>query len=546
MISAERLTVARAEALALTRAKAAARQNAPDLATNPCWFARELLGHDLWHISEAVLNALTRPRARVAVKGSHASSKTFTAAEAVLWAPHAGGIAITTAPTARQVNRMVWGEIHSMYPRAQHRLRGELLKTPEFRISPDEYALGVSTDKGVQFQGWHARDGGFMLIVLDEAPGVPPSVYDAIEGVRAGGDVRVLALGNPDVPSGPFYDAFTAERSGWECFTIDALESPNFATAGGYLDLDELVSWDEDDPRLDANPRPYLVTRRFVWEKWREWGPQSPLWASKVRGAFPDQSEDSLISLRWIEDAKRREIAPDPADEWVAGIDVAGPGEDETVVIVRHGRDVMDVRGWANADPRDDVLQMLAGYPQIGRLNVDTIGQGYYFAKHLEDNGWRGKVGYVNVGEPPKNKPFVKPGRQVLRFKNLKAELYWSLRERFRDGEIAGTTDALLISQLASIRYDENLKGEVQIESKEEMQRRGVKSPDRAEALMLCFAPTPTPVLAGSDLATVVLDDTGRGPHPETGATEGREPPTRTDQGQWLPSDGRRRTGLWR
>jgi hypothetical protein len=71
--------------------------------------------------------------------------------------------------------------------------------------------VGLSTDQGVRFQGFHGR----VLIVVDEAPGVKADIWEAIEGIRAGGDVRVLALGNPTIASGPFHDAFTSNRDGW-------------------------------------------------------------------------------------------------------------------------------------------------------------------------------------------------------------------------------------------------------------------------------------------------------------------------------------------
>ena len=73
-------------------------------------------------------------------------------------------------------------------------------------------------------------------------------------------------------------------------------------------------------------------------------------------------------------------------------------------------------------------------------------------------------------------------------FVNLKAQLYWGLRLRFEAGDVAGLTDDLMISQLASIRYKHNSRGQVVIESKEDACKRGVKSPDRAEAVMLAFA----------------------------------------------------------
>ena len=86
----------------------------------------------------------------------------------------------------------------------------------------------------MRFQGFHGR----LLIVVDEAPGVKADIWEAIEGIRAGGDVRVLALGNPTIASGPFHDAFTSNRDGWCTFTISAFDSPNLAG----LSLDELLA----------------------------------------------------------------------------------------------------------------------------------------------------------------------------------------------------------------------------------------------------------------------------------------------------------------
>lgn len=450
------------------------------IAADPVWFAEHVLGHDLWDVSRQIMRAIAQPRARVAVKACHASSKTFGAAEMVLWAPFAGGIAITTAPTSRQVRRLVWAEINAMYPHARRPLGGELLQT-EFRIAPDLYALGLSTDAGVSFQGFHARPGGFMLVVLDEAPGVSAAVYAAIEGIRAGGDVRVLALGNPDVASGPFFDAFTTDRSSWSTFTIDAFDTPNFedeTRPGHQITLDELVAL--PDERLDVAPRPYLATRRWAKEKYVEWGERSPLWQSKVRGQFPEQSEDALLSLLWLEWAVASDRVPTEHEQFQAGIDVAGPGEAETVLCVRQGPRIVRLQGWSNADPRGDVLAALEPYKaRLGVVKVDSIGQGYYFGRHLEDHGYSGRVADVNVGERPDDPE---------RYANLKAELYWGLRLRLQAGDLAGLSDSFALSQLSSIRYRHNARGQVVIESKDEALKRGVRSPDRAEAVMLAFA----------------------------------------------------------
>jgi phage terminase large subunit len=147
---------------------------------------------------------------------------------------------------------------------------------------------------------------------------------------------------------------------------------------------------------------------------------------------------------------------------------------------VRHGPRLHHLQAWSKPDPRGEVIAALAPFQaRIASLQVDSAGLGHYFARHLEDHGYRGKVQDVNVGESASDSD---------KYANLKAELYWGLRMRFAEGAMSGIMDDVLISQLAGIRYSHNARGQVVIERKEEARKRGVKSPDRAEAVMLAYA----------------------------------------------------------
>lgn len=440
-----------------------------DVVMEAAAFARGMLGHDIWDTQAAILQAMNRPHARVAVKGCHASTKTFAAAELVLWwlVRFQQAIAVTTSATGTQVEKEVWGEIHKAIRTA--RVAYPPLNLTELRFAPDRYAIGISTNEAERFHGFHADH---VLIVVDEAPGVRPPIWEAIEGIRAGGDVRVLALGNPTIASGPFYDAFSKDRAGWQTFTINAFDTPNLRG----LSLEDLLALPEHE--LDVAPRPYLVTRRYVAEKYAEWGPEHPLWQARVLGQFPTQAEDALVSLAWLEAAKYREAALSPSGWLCAGLDVAGPGEDETVLVIREGSSISETFSWRGADPRGDVLAALLPYKErLQTVNVDSVGIGYYMLKHLGDAGL--PVLGVNVGEAASD---------TEKFVNRKAELYWGMRQRFQAGDVAGLTDETAIAQLAGIRYSHNARGQVVIESKDDARKRGVRSPDRAEAIMLAFA----------------------------------------------------------
>ena len=431
---------------------------------DPALFAEFILGHEVWSKQREILESVAM-HSRTAVKACHASGKSFAAAEtAIWWITHRqDGIALTTGPTWVQTERVLWGEIRKAVLGAKIAYPKPM--TTSLQLGPNRYAIGLSTNEGVRYQGFH----GSVLIILDEAPGIMPEIYEAIEGIRAGGDVRVLALGNPTISSGPFYDAFTANREGWNLITISAFDTPNLEglTVKSLLEMPELD--------LDQNPKPYLTTRRWVKEKYYEWGPGHPLWESRVLGNFPTQTEDALLSLTWLEEAKLR---AEGDGELCAGIDVAGPGEDETVLCMRRGPRIVKLRSWANRDPRGDVLAALLPHrEQLKTVNVDSVGIGYYMAQHLRDHGL--PVTEINVGES---------ARDSDKYANMKAELYWDFRLRAQVGDLAGLTDERAIGQLAGLRYSHNSRGQIVIESKEQARKRGVKSPDRAEAIMLAFA----------------------------------------------------------
>jgi hypothetical protein len=458
---------------------------------DPVKFSTGLLGHDLWSKQREILHSVaTQPR--TAVKACHASSKTFTAADAALWwmTRHENGIVVTTAPTWTQVKRLLWGEIRKTA--ITGRVQFPIPNTTDLQIGPENYAIGLSTNEGVRFQGWH----GTILVILDEAPGVLPEIYDAIDGIRAGGKVHVLYLGQPMTIGGHFYDAFHAKRQLFKTITISAFDTPNLR--GVYLDNgkkgDEHVRYGAQekgarnlltmsDDELNDNVRPYLTTRRWVRDAWLEWGEtQSPLWPVKVLGEFPEQTEGALIPLAQIERAAMMlpGYEDDPLD---VGIDVAGPGEAETVVVIRQGANRLAMRSWLKPDPRGDVLDYLRPFKdRIRALNVDSAGDGYYFAKHLQDNDYGSRVRYINVGE--------NEGVDLDRFTNQKGWYYWSLRERFRDGRIGGINDPKEQAQLSTLRYDHDPRGRVVMISKIDMREKyGLPSPDRAEADMLAYAP---------------------------------------------------------
>lgn len=448
---------------------------------DPAIFSDVFLGHDTWGKQRLILNSVFT-RSQTAVKACHSSGKTFVAADAALaWlARYKDSVVVTTAPSDTQVRALLWGEIaasveNSLYPFPAP-------NQTSIKISPKRYAIGFSTNvtqqnQGVKFQGFHAEH---ILVIVDEAPGVHPGIFEAIKGIMAGGHVSVLYLGNPTINSGPFFDCFAKDRQGVNCFTISAFDTPNLKG----LTIEDLLRFELEDPAQLApgsNPRSYLTTRQWVLDRYHEWGPEHPLYQSRVLGQFPSQSESSLISLTWLEHAKlrvqdKKELAEGQIS---AGLDVAGPGEDSTVLTIRQGNTILSINEWPEEDPRGKVVQALNPYKgRIKALNIDCIGVGWGIYLHMKDI-FGTCVVPVNVGEAS-----VDPDKYL----NLKAELYWGLRIRLQDGDMCQLTSDKAIAQLAGIRYGANPKGQTFIERKKDAVKRGVKSPDVAESIMLAFA----------------------------------------------------------
>jgi hypothetical protein len=163
------------------------------------------------------------------------------------------------------------------------------------------------------------------------------------------------------------------------------------------------------DDELSIAPAPYLVSRRWVKERYQRWGPNHPMYHARVLGEFPEQSEVSVYSLSWIEKASQDgpEIPNDgPVRIMQVGIDVAGPGEDETVLVARVGGVIIAQQAWSLAAPRGELTAALGSLRrmrglQVGPVVVDTVGIGDHVATHLASQGYQ--VFGFNAGGAPLN-----------------------------------------------------------------------------------------------------------------------------------------------
>ena len=427
---------------------------------DPEYFCRTVLGINPWSKQVEIMNSV-RDNPNTIVVSANSQGKSWVSAAIVLWflCTRKDAIVATTAPTYRQIISVLWAEVTKMYQNARFPLGGELT-TGKLQLGPKWFALGIPASEEVRFQGLHSED---ILVIFDEAAGIDPDIYTAASGNLTSERSRWLLIGNPTSPSGVFYDY--SKNPNWNKITLSALESPAIEEPEKY---------------------PFLATKKWCLEREQEWGKSSPMYQARVLGEFPVEGEDTLIPLSWIDAACKRYMEKSGKDILVSqhayiGLDIAAMGSDKTVCVTYRPNKVFPLKK-AQGKELSTVKHLVTGEAialgkDLMQITTDDTGLGGGPTSDLRQLGY--PVLGINFAAKSQNKRF---------FRRLKDEIMFNTREVFRAGEIAIPPDEELISQLSSIKYrcDQNA-GVFEIESKDEMKARGLKSPDCAWGLALAL-----------------------------------------------------------
>lgn len=422
---------------------------------NPLYFFNDILGVQLWAKQKEILDSVKKNR-RTAVRSCNSAGKTWFIARLALWflSAYPFSVVINTAPTHRQVENQFWRHLRSAYKQSKMSLGGKLLKT-QLNIDEDWFALGFSTQDGEggmeAFQGWHSK---YILVIIDEASGVNKRVFEAVEGALAGGSVvRLVLIGNPTRNTGDFADAFKDPL--YNKIHIAAADIPNVKQGK------EIV--------------PGLATREWVNEMKSKYGEDSDIYRVRVDGEFPRKNSDTMISLDLVEkaiDADRERYG----DEEVIGLDPARFGDDKAAFVYRKGNyakvlevidkcDTMSLAGKGK--------NYLKQYPNAV-LRIDIIGLGAgIFDRLKEQSDVADRVQGVNSASAPTDKEG---------YVNLRAEAWDDTKSWLRDAILEKHED---FYELAGPKYKITSQGKIQLESKDDMKKRGVKSPNVGDALVL-------------------------------------------------------------
>jgi len=460
---------------------------------DPVAWVRERLDQVVWSKQADIMRAVVDHR-RTAIRSGHGVGKSHTASLLACWwldvHPPGTAFVVTTAPTTPQVRAILWRYIRRHHARAH--LPGRVNQV-EWLIDEEIVAYGrkpADHDESA-FQGIHDR---YVLVILDEACGIPPQLWVAADALTTNRDCRLVAIGNPDNPASEFRRVCTP-GSGWHVMGISAYDSPNLTG--------------EPVPEEVAHA---LVSREWVEEKRREWGEDNPLYRSKVLGEFADDSPNQVVRAADIAACRIAPEEPYTAEQLLPvelGVDVGGGG-DETVIRERRGRRAG--REWrAHTDRPEEIAPMvLHAIRETGAIavKIDSIGVGFGVIGELRNAARRGEhqaaIRGVNVASAA-----TRPDR----YYNLRSELWWEIGRQMsaeHAWDLSGMENAdATIAQLLEPRWDPDPRGRIRVEKKEQVIARLGRSPDNADALLLAYA-HPVSADAISSPAGVSLTQAGQ------------------------------------
>lgn len=447
----------------------------------------EAHGGFMWSKQEEVAASLVANR-YTAVHSCHGTGKSFDASALACWwldvHPPGEAFVVTTAPTWNQVHAILWREMRKLHKSAN--LDGRLTLDARWYMgeqgrrgngTSDEelvaYGRKPSDYDQSAFQGIHAR---YVLVIIDEAGGVPKLLYDAVDSLVTNDNSRVLAVGNPDDPASQFQKV-CEPGSNWNQIHISYDMTPAFTG--------------EDVPEWLLE---LLISETWVEERKLSWGEQSPTYVSKVLGEFPDVSDDTLLSPALLLRCQINQLKG--TETGTFGADIARMGADETCVYRNRGGRIRIVY----SKHKQDTVDTTKAFERLVKdrhkevpmqVDADGLGAGVYDA--MARNGM--PVIEFRGGRKPMDQK---------RFVNRKAEVFWAFKVMCEDGEIdlpEHGEDDDLISQLGSIKWYLDIKGKIGIESKDAMKKRGLPSPDRADACVMAAINS-----AGLRLSTKKMD----------------------------------------
>lgn len=423
-------------------------------ANDPVGFVRVVLGAtpDPWQ--EQVMRDVARGERRISVRAGHGVGKSAFCAWLSIWhmVTRYPQKTVMTAPTAGQLFDALFAEVKFWINKLPEPIRELFDTTSEkvtLRAAPESSFISARTSSADRPEALAGIHSAHVLLIVDEASAVPEAVFESAAGSMSGHDACSILIGNPTRNSGMFFRTHHALSNEWRTYHVSCLDSPR-------------------------------VSADFVKQIMDTYGPESNAYKIRVLGEFALRDDDTLIPAELVDSAMSRDVAVSPEEPVVYGLDVARFGDDRSVLCKRRGNVVLEFKVWQGLD----LMQLTGAVVNEAKLDkpaeimVDSIGLGSGVADRLRELGH--VVRDVNVSESS--------SMMNAQAAKLRDELWLSLKEWLNARACKLPKIDELRQELVAPTYTFTSNGKIKVEGKQEMKRRGMRSPDLADALGLTFA----------------------------------------------------------
>lgn len=428
---------------------------------DPVGYVRDVLQAepDVWQVD--ALEAV-RDNKRVAGASGHGIGKTAFVAWIIHWfmATRPNPQVVVTANTKNQLDSKTWRELAKWNQKARNGHWFEVKATRmELKDSPETWfasAIPWTEHNSESFAGTHEEH---VLIVFDEASAIADVIWDVVEGAMTTAGARWVALGNPTRNTGRFRECWGRFRHRWHTMQIDSRTAK-------MADKTQINEWIAD------------------------YGEDSDFVRVRVKGEFPKSSSAQLISTALVDAAVEYKAVGYEKLPLIIGVDVARFGDDQTVICARRGRKVYPLSKFRELDTMQVAGQVAAVIKSMkpALVNIDIGAMGAGVVDRLREQGF--EVRGINFGGEPTDK---------IKYANKRAEMWGEMAAWLKEGGDI-PDDYELKQDLIGPEYSYTSSQQLLLEKKENMKRRGLPSPDTADAFALTFAAPVTDTQAYTDL----------------------------------------------
>ena len=433
---------------------------------DPVLFVKEVLGADPLPYQAEFLEAIATGERKISIRSGHGTGKSTSASWAMLWylLMRFPNKVVVTAPTSGQLFDALFAELKRWIGELPKPIQ-DLLTVKSDRVelaaAPSEMFISARTSRAETPEALAGVHSDNVLLIVDEASGVHEKVYEAAAGSMSGHNATTILLSNPTRSTGTFYESQTRMSGSWWTRRWSCVDSP-------------------------------LVSDEFVDEMRERYGEESNAFRIRVLGEFPLADDDTIIPFHLVDAAMNRDIDLDEDRRPVWAVDPARFGSDRTAFCKRVGSVITEIKSWRGLDLMQTVGRVMAEYEALNpsarpsEILVDSIGVGSGVVDRLRELG--APVRGVNVAESPS---------MGETYNNLRTELWFKTKAWLEDRGCQLPQDDELLADLTGIRYSFTSSGKMAAESKDQMRRRGLRSPDLADAVCLTMASDAAMALSG-------------------------------------------------